>query len=61
MDPNMMWGIYWTVAWFFAVSSFFNTLEEWSIGDVVVTLLSSALTTAVMFGIGARILHHFIG
>lgn len=60
MDINIVWGIYWTMAWFFAISSFCQSLEEWSIGDVVVTLLSSALTTAVMFGIGARILQHFI-
>ncbi|AQT27892.1 membrane protein [Pectobacterium phage vB_PatP_CB4] len=49
------------MAWFFAVSSFCTSLEEWSVGDVLVTLTSSVVTTGVMFGLGAKILHHFIG
>lgn len=61
MDPNMMWGIYWTVAWFFAVSTFFNTIEEWSIGNMFMAFLTACVTTAVMFGVGAKILNYFIG
>lgn len=61
MDINTVWGIYWTMAWFFTVASFCTSLEEWSVGDVLVTLTSSVVTTGVMFGVGAKILHHFIG
>lgn len=61
MDPNMMWGIYWLIAWFFAVFAFFDALDEWSIGDVIMAILTACVSTAVMFGVGAKILHYFIG
>lgn len=61
MDINTVWGIYWTMAWFFGVSMFISSIEELTWSDVGVTLLSSITSTAFMFGIGSKILHHFIG
>lgn len=61
MDYNLVWGIYWVLAWFFAVFVGLYSVEERSLSDLLFILLSGVVTSGVVFGIGSLILGRFIG
>lgn len=61
MDYNLLWGIYWLIAWFFAVFIGFASIERKSLSDVTISMIAGIIVSAVVFGIGSAILHSFIG
>lgn len=61
MDYNLLWGIYWLIAWFFAVFIGFASIERRTLTDLIMSLLSGVIVSAVVFGIGSAILRSFIG
>ena len=61
MDYNLLWGIYWLIAWFFAVFIGFASIERRTMSDLIMSLVSGVIVSAVVFGIGSAILHSFIG
>lgn len=61
MDYNLVWGIYWVLAWFFAVGTGASLNTEKSLSDASISLLTGVILSGVIFGVGAGILNHFIG
>lgn len=61
MDYNLLWGIYWLIAWFFAVFIGFASIERRTLSDLIMSMVSGVIVSAVVFGIGSAILHSFIG
>lgn len=61
MDYNLLWGIYWLIAWFFAVFVGAASIERKTVSDLTVSMIAGIVVSAVVFGIGSLILHSFIG
>ena len=61
MDYNLLWGIYWLIAWFFAVFVGCHSIERKSLSDVTVSMIAGIVVSAIVFGVGSIILHSFIG
>jgi hypothetical protein len=61
MDYNLVWGIYWVFAWLFAVFIGLTSIEQRTLADLSFSMISGIITSGVVFGIGAGILHLFIG
>lgn len=60
MAVDIVWGIYWVLAWFFFVIVALQNIEEFSFADIFYSIGGSLLATAITFGIGSQILSHFI-
>ena len=61
MDYNLLWGIYWLIAWFFAVFIGCQSIEKKSLSDFTISMIAGIVVSAVVFGVGSAILNSFIG
>lgn len=61
MDYNLVWGIYWTLAWFFAVFVTVQSIQEPTLSDISWASLTGLFWSVVVFGVGYFILSRFIG
>lgn len=60
MDYNLVWGLYWTIAWFVAVVIGSGLVEERRLYDVTLSLISGLIISGFIFGVGSLILSRFI-
>lgn len=57
---NLVWAGLWIMAWFTALNSSFEVLENYTAGDIALSLLSGFTTSVCYFGPAAWILSKYI-